>query len=120
MAVKEAMTVELTKHHVPEIDDTDYSVFEDTYFCIRIDPRICICGQWVNYVEAADEDRTVYHVIIVWPECDDSILLSATSLCMSKDTNPKIVPYKVHMGPCIEYDSTQCIAIRNGDGRRAQ
>ena len=77
-------------------DDIDYS----DWFCISTNPFPCP-ATGCDFVAM---HATAAHMIVVFPEKDDSRLLDLAGIMFVKGRNPKVVEYEVSLGPCITYD----------------
>lgn len=79
-------------------DELNCDEYEDWY-CVNINPVVCDhCGKPTCYVEPRD-----YHLIIVWEEKDDDMLLKLCARLKCLDYEPRIERYKPILGPCIPF-----------------
>lgn len=81
--------------------DVDRLMYEETHadvgprdtlgewWCIEIDPRVCICGTPYSHVESGD------HRVVVWPEMDDEDILRVAAEVQKEwaGSNPRIAPF---------------------------
>lgn len=112
----------LTKYYVPSKDDVDES-YDDTdysdHYCIRITPHKCRCGTVVEFVETGLTTPFVVleeHVVVVWPEIDDPMILKAANLCLKGGADPHIIRYEKSFGQAVEWsDNLQLIVRMNDD-----
>jgi L-2-hydroxyglutarate oxidase LhgO len=82
--------------------ETIHSTEEDNFdgwFCVQTTIMLhCVCGNF------AAPFLTYAHIILVWEEKDDPVMLEQAQTAKEKGTNPKIVEYKEEFGPAIPYD----------------
>jgi hypothetical protein len=74
---------------------TDYT----GWWCIRTDPWPCPaegCGFVATHITAA-------HLIIVWPEKDDPMLLQHAGIAKEVGRNPRVDGYEPGLGPACSY-----------------
>jgi hypothetical protein len=74
---------------------TDYT----GWWCIRTDPWPCpaeSCGFVATHITAA-------HLIIVWPEKDDPMLLQHAGIAKEVGRNPRVESYESGLGPACSY-----------------
>lgn len=68
------------------------------HFCLKMNPEKCPCGHVIKFFEPAE-----YHLIVVWKEKDNEVLLQTAAGAMRLKKNPRIVEYQVAFGPSIEF-----------------
>ena len=76
-------------------DDSD----RDGWFCVRTDPFPCPapgCSYVADFMTAA-------HLILVWQESDDPMLLKHAARARDVGRNPRIVGYRSEYGPSASY-----------------
>jgi hypothetical protein len=69
------------------------------WFCLRTDPWPCPavgCMFVATHITAA-------HLIIVWPERDDPMLLQHAGIAKEVGRNPKVESYEAGFGPACSY-----------------
>lgn len=74
---------------------TDYT----GWFCIGTNPWPCPaegCSFVANHITAA-------HLVIVWPERDDPMLLQHAGIAKEIGRNPKVMEYEPGLGPACSY-----------------
>jgi hypothetical protein len=76
-------------------DATDH----DGWFCVRTNPFPCP-APGCDYVA---EFMTAAHLILVWQDSDDPMLLKHAARARDVGRNPRIVGYKSEFGPSASY-----------------
>lgn len=69
------------------------------WYCLKTDPWPCPaegCMFVANHITAA-------HLIIVWPESDDPMMLRHAGIAKNAGRNPKVEQYEASFGPACSY-----------------
>ena len=69
------------------------------WFCVRTDPWPCP-AEGCSFVA---QHLTAAHLVIVWPEMDDPMLLSHCAIARDVGRNPRPEPYEASYGPACSY-----------------
>jgi hypothetical protein len=87
--------VKLIPHLIP--DEAEEA--ESEWYCIKTDPYVCTgCKRICEFLHLKIKWG---NRIIVWPEKDDDILLTAAADWKRKGRNPRIVLYQPEFGTCV-------------------
>jgi hypothetical protein len=78
--------------------DDDSEAYEG-WFCVRTDPFPCP-ARGCTYVATF---MTAAHLILVWQESDDPMLLKHAARARDVGRNPRIVGYRSEYGPSASY-----------------
>lgn len=75
------------------------------WWCIEIEPRVCVCGTPYRHVESAGGHR-----VVVWPEMDDDDILAVAAQVQKEwaSSNPRIAPFSGALGKTtVRYDELE-------------